>query len=84
MILETIQSRQDLLSLNPMQLEILSQEIRQFLIDHVSRTGGHLASNLGIVEIIRILKFLKLLNIVKIIIDIFFIYIIFIDFIHII
>ena len=51
MILETIQSRQDLLSLNPMQLEILSQEIRQFLIDHVSRTGGHLASNLGIVEI---------------------------------
>lgn len=50
MILETIQSRQDLLSLNPMQLEILSQEIRQFLIDHVSRTGGHLASNLGIVE----------------------------------
>lgn len=33
------------------QLQILSQEIREFLIDNVSKTGGHLASNLGVVEL---------------------------------
>lgn len=32
-------------------LEILSQEIREFLIDNISKTGGHLASNLGVVEL---------------------------------
>ena len=33
------------------ELEILSEEIRSFLIDKVSKTGGHLASNLGVVEL---------------------------------
>ena len=33
------------------QLELLSYSIRDFLIENVSATGGHLASNLGIVEI---------------------------------
>lgn len=32
-------------------LELFSQEIREFLIDKVSKTGGHLASNLGVVEL---------------------------------
>ncbi|MGL5067016.1 MAG: 1-deoxy-D-xylulose-5-phosphate synthase [Sarcina sp.] len=32
-------------------LEILAQEIREFLIDNISKTGGHLASNLGVVEL---------------------------------
>ena len=50
MILETIHSRQDLLRLTPEEDRVLCAEIRQFLVDHVSRTGGHLASNLGIVE----------------------------------
>ena len=50
MILETIHSRQDLLRLTPDEDRQLCAEIRQFLVDHVSQTGGHLASNLGIVE----------------------------------
>lgn len=33
------------------ELEELCEEIRQFLVEKVSRTGGHLASNLGIVEL---------------------------------
>lgn len=50
MILETIHSREDLLALPEQQLPALCDEIRQFLVQNVSRTGGHLASNLGIVE----------------------------------
>ena len=50
MILETIRTREDLLALDPQQMQTLSAEIRRFLVDHVSQTGGHLASNLGIVE----------------------------------
>ena len=38
-------------SLTKEQLDELCGEIRQFLLDHVSQTGGHLASNLGIVEL---------------------------------
>ena len=33
------------------ELELLAVEIREFLIEHVSKTGGHLASNLGVVEL---------------------------------
>ena len=50
MILERIHSREDLLALTREEDEQLCREIRQFLIEHVSQTGGHLASNLGIVE----------------------------------
>ena len=50
MILERIHSREDLLALTREEEEQLCREIRQFLIEHVSQTGGHLASNLGIVE----------------------------------
>lgn len=38
-------------SLNASELSQLSDEIRGFLIDSVSQTGGHLASNLGVVEL---------------------------------
>lgn len=41
----------DLKNMDLNQLELLSYGIRDFLIDHVSKTGGHLASNLGIVEL---------------------------------
>ena len=50
MILETIETRDDLLRLTTEQDEQLCREIRAFLIEHVAKTGGHLASNLGIVE----------------------------------
>lgn len=50
-ILEKIQSHQDLVQLNIQQREELCREIREFLVDRVSRTGGHLASNLGVVEL---------------------------------
>ncbi|MBR4073822.1 MAG: 1-deoxy-D-xylulose-5-phosphate synthase, partial [Firmicutes bacterium] len=33
------------------QLELLSYEIREYLLDTISKTGGHLASNLGVVEL---------------------------------
>ena len=36
---------------NLKELESLTEEIRVFLIDHISETGGHLASNLGVVEL---------------------------------
>ena len=41
----------DLKSMDIKDLELLSYAIRDFLIDKVSKTGGHLASNLGIVEL---------------------------------
>ena len=50
-ILERINSRDDLLALNDQERTLLCQEIREFLIDNVSKTGGHLAGNLGIVEL---------------------------------
>ena len=50
MLLDTIHSRQNLLDIPEEQLDALCAEIRQFLVQNVSRTGGHLASNLGIVE----------------------------------
>jgi 1-deoxy-D-xylulose-5-phosphate synthase len=51
MILETIDSPDDLRRLDRDQLRVLSGEIRQFVVDAVSRTGGHLGSNLGVVEL---------------------------------
>lgn len=50
-ILEKINSPEDIKSLSLRELDILSEEIRGFLIDNVSKTGGHLASNLGTVEL---------------------------------
>ena len=42
---------EDLRTMDYDQLELLSYELRDFLIESVSKTGGHLASNLGIVEL---------------------------------
>ncbi|MCD6419297.1 MAG: 1-deoxy-D-xylulose-5-phosphate synthase [Synergistetes bacterium] len=50
-LLEGIKSPSDIRSLDYRELEELSREIRERLIDVVSRTGGHLASNLGVVEL---------------------------------
>lgn len=50
-ILETINSHQDLLRLTAADREVLCEEIREFLVSNVAKTGGHLASNLGVVEL---------------------------------
>jgi 1-deoxy-D-xylulose-5-phosphate synthase len=50
-ILDTINQPKDLKKLNYEQLNLLTDEIRKFLIDTVSKTGGHLASNLGVIEL---------------------------------
>lgn len=50
-ILPTINGHDDLARLNDQQRAQLCDEIRQFLISSVSKTGGHLASNLGTVEL---------------------------------
>lgn len=51
MLLETINSPQDLKKLTSEQLPDLAAEIREFLLETVSTTGGHLGSNLGTVEL---------------------------------
>jgi 1-deoxy-D-xylulose-5-phosphate synthase len=50
-LLEAINSPADLRRLKEDQLADVAQEIREFLIDNVSRTGGHLAAGLGTVEL---------------------------------
>ena len=51
MLLEKIQKENDIKQLKPEELEELAEEIRRFLIEKISVTGGHLASNLGVVEL---------------------------------
>ena len=51
MALEKIQKANDIKELTEEELKDLSDEIRQFLIEKISVTGGHLASNLGVVEL---------------------------------
>ena len=50
-MLERIQKANDIKELNNEELEILAKEIREFLIEKISKSGGHLASNLGVVEL---------------------------------
>lgn len=50
-ILSAIKTPSDIKILNDVELEVLSGEIREFLIEKVSNTGGHLSSNLGVVEL---------------------------------
>ncbi len=50
-LLEKIDSPKDLQQLSIEELEILAQEMREAIIDVVSRNPGHLASNLGVVEL---------------------------------
>lgn len=51
MVLDKIQGPNDVKALNDQELSVLADEIRQFIIDKVSDNGGHLASNLGVVEL---------------------------------
>jgi 1-deoxy-D-xylulose-5-phosphate synthase len=50
-LLEQINSPTDLRQLERKELSVLADELREFLIASVSQTGGHLASNLGVVEL---------------------------------
>ena len=50
-VLEKVNMPEDLKSLNLKEKEELATEIRRFIIENVSKTGGHLASNLGVVEL---------------------------------
>ena len=50
-LLETIESPLDLRDLNRRQLKTLADELREFLLNSVASTGGHLSSNLGTVEL---------------------------------
>ena len=49
--LDDINSSADIKKLNIPELEVLAGEIRQFLIENISKSGGHLSSNLGTVEL---------------------------------
>ena len=51
MVLEKINEVNDIKKLSWEELEVLSEEIREFLIEKISITGGHLAPNLGVVEL---------------------------------
>ena len=50
-ILDNIQGHQDLIKLNSKQRIQLCNEIREFLVSSVSKTGGHVSSNMGVVEL---------------------------------
>lgn len=50
-MLENIKDYHDIKDLNYKELSFLADDIREFLIDSISKTGGHLASNLGVVEL---------------------------------
>ena len=51
MVLDKIQKENDIKQLNKEELSLLADEIRSFLIEKISVSGGHLASNLGVVEL---------------------------------
>ncbi len=51
MVLEKINQPNDIKNISREELPVLAQEIRSFLIDKLSVTGGHLASNLGVIEL---------------------------------
>lgn len=56
-ILENIDDLEDFKSLPVKKLPILAKEIREFLIKNISKTGGHLAPNLGVVELTMALHY---------------------------
>ena len=51
MVLEKIKQPNDIKNLTEEEIQALPEEIRHFLIENLSKTGGHLASNLGVIEL---------------------------------
>lgn len=70
MLLEKIKQPNDIKQISIDQLPKLAEEIRQFLLEHLSKTGGHLASNLGAVELTMALHYVFQLPEDKIIWDV--------------
>ncbi|WP_294240923.1 1-deoxy-D-xylulose-5-phosphate synthase N-terminal domain-containing protein, partial [Pseudobutyrivibrio sp.] len=58
MVLEKIKQPNDIKNLTEEELKLLPDEIRNFLIENLSKTGGHLASNLGVIELTMALHLL--------------------------
>ena len=56
-LLDAIHSPRELRTLAPADLPVFAAELREFLVDSVGRTGGHLASNLGTVELTIVLHY---------------------------
>ena len=50
-LLSNINHANDIKKIKPQEYEKLAEEIRKFLLENISKTGGHLASNLGVVEL---------------------------------
>ena len=70
MVLEKIKQENDIKKLEPEELPILAEEIRDFLIQKLSVSGGHLASNLGVVELTMALHLAFELPVDKIVWDV--------------
>ena len=70
MLLEKIEKANDIKHIPVEQFPQLAEEIRQFLLEHLSKTGGHLASNLGAVELTMALHYVFRLPEDKIIWDV--------------
>ena len=69
-ILENIKGHEDLLDLSPQERLALCGEIRAFLVESVSKTGGHLASNLGTVELSVAIETVYNTNIDRLVFDV--------------
>ncbi len=69
-ILQKIQGHEDLVKLSAPERKELCREIRSFLVESVSRTGGHLASNLGVVELTVALETVYNTNIDRLVFDV--------------
>ena len=52
MVLDKINKPNDIKKISPREYKQLASEIRKFLIEKISKTGGHLASNLGVADCI--------------------------------
>ena len=51
MVLDQIQNVNDVKNLTEEEIDTLQDEIRTFLVESIAKTGGHLASNLGVIEL---------------------------------
>ena len=69
-ILQRVNGHKDLISLTPSEREQLCAEIREFLVDSIAKTGGHLASNLGVVELTVALETVFDTNIDRLVFDV--------------
>ena len=69
-LLSTIKGHDDLQTLTQQEQTVLCDEIRAFLIDSVSKTGGHLASNLGMVELSVAIETVYNTNIDRLVFDV--------------